>query len=88
MDGSRWIPESTKGIRAFLFLIPLTVPLNGFPGGSVIKNPPANAGDEGLIPGSGRSPRGGNGSPFHYSSWEIPWTMEPGGLQIMGSQKS
>ena len=27
----------------------------GFPGGSVVKNPPANAGDAGLIPGSGRS---------------------------------
>ena len=28
---------------------------------------PANAGDAGLIPGSGRSPGGGNGSPFQYS---------------------
>ena len=28
----------------------------GLPGGSVVKNPPANAGDMGLIPGSGRSP--------------------------------
>ena len=27
----------------------------------MVKNPPANAGDTGLIPGSGRSPRGGNG---------------------------
>ena len=27
----------------------------GFPGGSVVKNPPANTGDTGLIPGSGRS---------------------------------
>ena len=26
----------------------------GFPGGSVVKNPPANAGDKGLIPGLGR----------------------------------
>ena len=36
----------------------------GFPGGSVVKNPPANAGDTGdssSIPGSGRSPGGGNG---------------------------
>ena len=38
-----------------------------FPGGSVVKNPPANAGDTGSIPGSGRSPGGRNGSPFHYS---------------------
>ena len=38
-----------------------------FPGGSVIKNPPANAGDTGLIPGSGTSPGVGNGNPLHYS---------------------
>ena len=39
----------------------------GFPGGSVVKNPPANAGDEDLIPGLGRSPGGGNGNPLQYS---------------------
>ena len=39
----------------------------GFPGGSVVKNPPANAVDVGLIPGLGRSPGEGNGNPFHYS---------------------
>ena len=33
----------------------------GFPGGSAVKNPPANAGDVGSIPGSGRSPGEGNG---------------------------
>ena len=38
--------------------------ISGFPGGSVVKNPPANAGDVGLIPGSGRSPGEGNGNPF------------------------
>jgi len=32
----------------------------GFPGGSGVKNPPANAGDMGSSPGSGRSPGGGN----------------------------
>ena len=39
--------------------------LRGFPGGEVVKNPPANAGDSrdtGSIPGSGRSPAGGNGN--------------------------
>ena len=30
----------------------------------MVKNPPANAGDMGLIPGSGRSPEGGNGNPL------------------------
>ena len=34
--------------------------------GSVVKNPPANEGDVGLIPGSGRSPGGGHGNPLQY----------------------
>jgi len=33
----------------------------------VIKNPPADAGDTGSTPGSGKSPREGNGNPFQYS---------------------
>ena len=47
----------------------------GFPGGSVVKNLPANAGDAedmGLIPRSGSSPRGGNGNPLQYSCLENP----------------
>ena len=59
----------------------------GFPGGSAVKNPPAkagDAGDAGLIPGSGRSPVGGHGNPPQYSCWKISWTEEPGGLQSMG----
>ena len=44
-----------------------------FPGGAVVKNPPANAGDTrdtGLIPGSKRSPGEGNDNPFQYSCLE------------------
>ena len=41
--------------------------MEGSPGGSVVKNPPANAGDLGLILGSGRSPGEGNGNPLQYS---------------------
>ena len=41
-----------------------------FPRGTVAKNPPANAGDVGLIPGSGRSPRLGNGKSVQYSCLE------------------
>ena len=37
-----------------------------------VKNPPANAGDAGLIPGSGRSPGGGNGNSLQYSCLENP----------------
>ena len=28
-----------------------------------------------------------NGNPLQYSSWKIPWTEEPGGLQCMGLQR-
>ena len=44
--------------------------LSGFLGGSVVRNLPANARDAGLIPGSGRSPGGGNGNPVQYSCLE------------------
>ena len=36
----------------------------GFPGGTMVKNPPASAGDRGSIPGLGRSPGGGNDNPL------------------------
>ena len=44
----------------------------GFPGSSVVKNLPAKAGDLGSIPGSGRSPGGGNGNPLQYSCLRNP----------------
>ena len=57
-----------------------------FPGGSVVKNLPANARDTGLIPGLGRSPAEGNGNPLQYSCLENP--MEggawPGGHKRVG----
>ena len=59
----------------------------GFSGGSVVKNPLANAGDMGSIPGWGRSPGEGHGNPLLYSCLEN-LIEEPGGLQSMGSQKS
>ena len=62
-----------------------------FPGSSVVKNPPANAGDTedwGLIPGSGRSLEEEMATHSSILAWEIPWTEEPGGLQSMGSQKN
>ena len=60
-----------------------------FPTGSVVKNPPANAGgtgDMGSIPGLGRSPGEGHGNPLQCSCLKNPWTEEPGGLQSVGSQ--
>ena len=52
----------------------------GFPGGSVVKNLPANsggAGVEGSIPGSGSSPGGGNATHSSILAWRLPWTEEP-----------
>ena len=54
--------------------------LIGFPSGSVVKNPPVNAGNTGLTPGSGRYPGGGNVNLFHYSCLENQWTEESGKL--------
>ena len=51
----------------------------GFPGGRVVKNPPAIAGDArdtGLIPGSGGSSGGANGNPLQYSCLEDPMDRE------------
>ena len=42
------------------------------PGGSMVKNPPANAGDTGSVPGLGRSPGEGNGNSLQYSCLENP----------------
>ena len=57
----------------------------------VVKDPPANAKDTedaGLIPGSGRSPRGGNGNPLQYPCLENAMHKGARGLQSMGSQES
>ena len=65
--------------------------IGGLPGGTVVKNPPANAGDArdaSSIPGLGRSPGEGNSNPLQYSclgdpmpsgAWEV--------LQSVGTQR-
>ena len=69
----------------------------GFPGDSVVKNPPANAGDAGSIPGSGRSPGGGNGNPLQCSclensmdrgAWQATVHGVPKSLSYMAEQLS
>ena len=50
--------------------------IHSFPGDSVVKNLPANAGDMGLIPGLGRSPGRGNGNPLQYSCMGNPTDRE------------
>ena len=59
----------------------------GFPGGTVVKNPPANARDAGLIPGERRSPGVEMTTHSSIPAWKIPRTEEPGGLQLMRLQK-
>ena len=48
----------------------------GFPGGSVVKNPPCQARNTGSFPGLGRSPGEGNGNPLKYSCLKNPMDRE------------
>ena len=57
-----------------------------FPSGSEGKESACNAGDQGSISGSGRSPGEGNSNPLQYSFLEIPWAEEPDRLQSMRLQ--
>ena len=58
---------------------------HSFPGGSDSKEPACNAGDLGSIPGSGRSPGGGNGNPLQYS---CPENSMDGGYSPWGHKES
>ena len=56
----------------------------------MVKNLSASAGDMrdlGSIPGVGRSPGGGNGTPLSLLALKIPGAEEPGGLQSMQLQR-
>ena len=60
----------------------------GFPGGIVVKNLAANAGDMGSVPGSGRSPGEGNGNLLQHSCLGNPMDGESGRLQSTGRKES
>ena len=62
--------------------------LMGFPGDSVIKTPPANAGDMGSIPGEGRFPGEGNGNPLQCSCLGNPMDREARWAIVHGVTKS
>ena len=64
------------------------VPLWGFPGGSDSKESAYNAGELGLIPGSGRSPGEGNGYPLQYSCLENSMDKGPWRATVHGFAKS
>ena len=54
----------------------------------MVKNLPANTGDLGLIPGSGRSPGGGNGNPLQYACLGNPMDREAWQAIVHGVEKS
>ena len=60
----------------------------GFPGGSVRKEPACNTGDAGTIPGWGSLWEKGMETHSRILTWEIPWVAESGGVQSMESQES
>ena len=60
----------------------------GFPGSSVVKSPPANAGDMSSIPGSGSSPGEGNGNPLQYSYLENPMDGVAWQASVHGVEKN
>ena len=72
---------ATAKIRSLCDIQMLPLTDEGFTSGSVVNNLPANAGDMGSIPGSGRSPGEGNGKPLQYSSLENP--MDRGDWQAI-----
>ena len=59
----------------------------GFPGGSVVKNPPANTGEAGSISGQENPLVKELATHSSILVWEIPWTEEPGGLWFAGLLK-
>ena len=60
----------------------------GLPGGSVLKNPPTNVGDAGLISGSRRSSGGGNSNPLQYSWLGNPMDRGTWQATVQGAAKS
>ena len=60
----------------------------GFPGGSIVKNLPANAGDTGSIPGWEGPLKKEMATQSSILAWEIPWTEEPGGFAVHGVARS
>ena len=53
----------------------------------MVKNPPANAAEVGLILAAGRSLELVMATHSNILAWEIPWTEEPGGLELMVSKR-
>ena len=86
-EGERRRPVGTKhnpvgGLEAFKQI------QRGFPSGSMVKNPPANTGDTGSVPGLRRSPGEGNGNRLHYFCLGNPMGREAWWATVHGVVKS
>ena len=76
------------GKAGWRFLKWLSIELASFPGGSAGKESACNVGDLGSIPGSGRSPGEGNGSPFQYPCLEDSMDRGAWRATVHGVEKS
>ena len=92
-DGVFACPKSPSGDWIFLGKLTTKEKMEGVsycpkPGGSVVRNPPASAGDTGLIPGLGRSPGEGNDNPPQFSCLENPMDRRAWHATVQGVTKS
>ena len=84
------VHSGALGLYIFIYKVGVLVS-TGFPGGTVVKNPPAKAGDTrdtGSIPGSGRSPGVGNGNPLQYFCLGNPMDREAWRVRVHETAKS
>ena len=71
-----------------VYIYSLCIHIMGFPGGSEVKNFPANAGEAGSIPGSGKSPGEEKDNPLQYSCLGNPKDREAWQAMLHGVTKS
>ena len=81
-----WILKKVSSVASLLK--PVSQWQVSFPGGSEVKNPPASEGNVGLIPGSGRSPGGGNGCKFPFLPGKSHGQRCPMGYRLQKRKES
>ena len=79
------VPPNWDTSYILFFFLAMPRGLQDLSGSSMVKNPPANAGDVGLIPGSGRSDEEGSGNPFQCSCHR---QRSPAGCSPWGCKES
>ena len=86
-DGLKLVSDRQGGVKGDFQNFGLCNWMLGFSGGSVVKNPPARAGDNGFNPWVRKIPWRMKGNQLQSFTWEISWTEEPGGQQSMGCKR-